>query len=320
MAKDSVFSQVLANNPEIIHRIFESLPEPTFLINRHGTYVEAWGGTDTKRHHDPSSIVGLDQFQVLPREKALWFLDVIRQVIQEQQPQELEYSLDPKELPCFEGVSGPDDLQYFSAFVIPISGEEKVLWTVRNITEYKVGMLKLASQQLELEKLTNIDHLTGVYNRYALDRLLPIEIQLASVRHNSAAIVMIDIDCFKELNDHLGHLQGDVALQKVSQIIQQWCGDIGTCFRFGGDEFLVVLQDIDKEACIKKAHQLLRLVESKKIPNPQSRLRPTLSVTVGIKHYQTLPESLNLEAFIGQADKALFFAKRQERGTVHIVG
>lgn len=82
MVEQSIFSRVIANNPAVIHHIFDALPEPTFLINGDGYYIEAWGGTDTSRHHDPANVIGLNQFEVLPHDKARWFSDVITQVIE----------------------------------------------------------------------------------------------------------------------------------------------------------------------------------------------------------------------------------------------
>ncbi len=70
MVEQSIFSRVIANNPSVVHHIFEALPEPTFLIDAEGYYIEAWGGTDSKRHHDPANLIGLNQYQVLPREKS----------------------------------------------------------------------------------------------------------------------------------------------------------------------------------------------------------------------------------------------------------
>lgn len=75
----SIFSSTIIANPEILQFIFQSLPEPTFLINKQGVYIEAWGGTDSERHHNPSYLVGLNQYDVLPAAQAAWFTDVIQQ-------------------------------------------------------------------------------------------------------------------------------------------------------------------------------------------------------------------------------------------------
>ncbi len=70
----SIFSSTIIANPEILQFIFQSLPEPTFLINKKGVYIEAWGGTDSERHHNPSYLVGLNQYDVLPQHRLLGLL------------------------------------------------------------------------------------------------------------------------------------------------------------------------------------------------------------------------------------------------------
>lgn len=70
----SIFSSTIIANPEILQFIFQSLPEPTFLINKQGVYIEAWGGTDSERHHNPSYLVGLNQYDVLPAVQAAFGL------------------------------------------------------------------------------------------------------------------------------------------------------------------------------------------------------------------------------------------------------
>ncbi|EHS1182395.1 diguanylate cyclase [Vibrio vulnificus] len=320
MVEQSIFSRVIANNPSVVHHIFEALPEPTFLIDAEGYYIEAWGGTDSKRHHDPANLIGLNQYQVLPREKAIWFSDVIQQVIQSQKPQELEYELHPKDLGCFDGVDGPTELQFFSAFVIPLMGEKKVLWTVRNITEYKMALRRLESQQLELERLSCLDHLTQLFNRYALEIHLPHALSKAAQSGHSAALFMVDIDCFKDLNDTFGHLTGDKALRMVAMTLKQWSGEKGIGFRYGGDEFLIFIQDISKQACEQKANELQSAVARLAIPNPQSQVANVLTVTIGVQFYPSLSEQCqDLEQFISKADKALFNAKNTQRGTIQFL-
>lgn len=313
----STFSTEIARNPDIMHALFDSQPEPTFMLDKTGTYIETWGGKDSKRHHDPSSLIGLNQYQVLPADKAIWFSQVIVDVIESQTPTELEYSLHPKSLPCFKGVEGPTELQHFNALVIPLLGTSYVLWTVRNITEYKRTLDTLARNQLELEKLTYMDHLTQVYNRYALDALLPDAIELAKTRLTGSAVLMIDIDCFKEYNDYYGHLMGDQVLKVVGQAIKTWSQPKDLCFRYGGDEFLVFTPDVTDSACLNRAEQLQQAIQQLNITHTASSVGKHLSITIGIQHCRVVPDDINAERFIAIADKALFFAKGQQRGSIH---
>ncbi|WP_176288367.1 diguanylate cyclase [Vibrio sp. JPW-9-11-11] len=314
---NSTFSAHLAHNPDLMHSVFEALPEPTFLIDKSGTYVEAWGGQDKKRHHDPAALIGLNQYQVLPPDKAIWFSQVIVDVLDSQRPSELEYSLDPKALPCFKGMDGPREVQHFSALVIPLPETSLVLWTVRNITEYKKALETMAEQQLELEKRTYVDHLTQVYNRYALDSLLPDAIELAKVKLTGCAVLMIDVDCFKEYNDFYGHLKGDEVLKAISHAIVRWSSSRELCFRYGGDEFLVFMPKVSQSECLARAHQLQQEIKALAIAHRASCVEDYLTATIGIQHCALVPEHMDAEQLIAIADKALFYAKSRQRGSIH---
>ncbi|PAR31973.1 GGDEF domain-containing protein [Vibrio metoecus] len=314
----SIFSSTIIANPEILQFIFQSLPEPTFLLNKQGVYLEAWGGTDSERHHNPSYLVGLSQYDVLPAAQAAWFTQVIVESIEQNCAKELEYEVDPTQLPCFQHVPGPTDKQYFSALVIPLPGTEMVLWTIRNISDYKHTVEKLAQHQLELEHLTHMDHLTQVYNRYAMDSLLPQALDIARLDKISAAILMIDIDCFKEYNDGYGHIQGDEVLRKISQTLRRWKSNLELCFRYGGDEFLIFMTGANIEQCQQRAEELMGMIANLHIPHHSSRVSDHVTITIGIRHCDLIEREMTAEKLVSVADKALFHAKHQQRGTIHM--
>ncbi|KQA27719.1 diguanylate cyclase [Vibrio metoecus] len=314
----SIFSSTIIANPEILQFIFQSLPEPTFLLNKQGVYLEAWGGTDSERHHNPSYLVGLSQYDVLPAAQAAWFTQVIVESIEQNCAKELEYEVDPTQLPCFQHVPGPTDKQYFSALVIPLPGTEMVLWTIRNISDYKHTVEKLAQHQLELEHLTHMDHLTQVYNRYAMDSLLPQALDIARLDKMSAAILMIDIDCFKEYNDGYGHIQGDEVLRKISQTLRRWKSNLELCFRYGGDEFLIFMTGANVEQCQLRAEELMGMIANLHIPHHSSRVSDHVTITIGIRHCDLIEREMTAEKLVSVADKALFHAKHQQRGTIHM--
>lgn len=318
MVNSSLFSEII-ENPELMRSLLESLPEPTFLINRDAIYVEALGGTDRNRHHDPTTLIGLSLYQVLPENKAAWFHQIIQEVVDSGQMQEFEYDLDLRVIAQFKDGSGPLDIQFFNALVIPLKNTEYVLWIVRNITAYKRTLERLSIHQLELEKLTNVDHLTQVYNRYAMDSLLPKALDKIKREQSSAAIFMIDLDCFKEYNDHYGHVNGDDVLRKIASTLQHWKGTDDLCFRYGGDEFLLFIADIDIKQCEQKALQLLNQVRELQIPHRYSRVSSYVSITIGIQYCEQIPTGITPEQFVSTADKALFHAKNQQRGTIHIL-
>ncbi|MGL4191818.1 MAG: GGDEF domain-containing protein [Vibrio sp.] len=315
----SILSTMIIANPKILQFIFQSLPEPIFLLNRQGVYLEVYGGSDSNRHHNPANLIGLNQYDVLPVAQATQFLSVIEQAIDQNCAKELEYEIDPTQLAYFNLALGPIEKQYFSALIIPLPGTEMVLWIIRNISNYKRSVEKLAQHQLKLEHLTHIDHLTQVYNRYAMDYLLPQALDTARQDNLSAALLMIDIDCFKEYNDEYGHLQGDEVLRQISQTLQRWKSEGELCFRYGGDEFLIFMTNVSAEQSQQRAKQLMSMVTELNIKHSRSRVSDHVTITIGIRHSDQLEPDVTTEKLVAVADQALFYAKHHQRGTVHIL-
>lgn len=111
----------------------------------------------------------------------------------------------------------------------------------------------LANQRLRsalLEKAL-FDSLTGLRNRHHLDEALHSQMALAVHTHTPLSCLMIDIDHFKTINDRYGHEAGDLVIKSVATIVQRAVRDIGMAFRYGGEEFLVLLPGIDEAG----AHQ-----------------------------------------------------------------
>jgi len=116
--------------------------------------------------------------------------------------------------------------------------------------------LALANQRLRsalLEKAL-FDSLTGLRNRHHLDEALHSQMALAVHTHTPLSCLMIDIDHFKAINDRYGHEAGDLVIKSVATIVQRAVRDIGMAFRYGGEEFLVLLPGIDEAG----AHQCAR--------------------------------------------------------------
>jgi PleD family two-component response regulator len=108
--------------------------------------------------------------------------------------------------------------------------------------------LALANQRLRsalLEKAL-FDSLTGLRNRHHLDEALHSQMALAVHTHTPLSCLMIDIDHFKAINDRYGHEAGDLVIKSVATIVQRAVRDIGMAFRYGGEEFLVLLPALTK--------------------------------------------------------------------------
>lgn len=160
--------------------------------------------------------------------------------------------------------------------------------------------------------LANHDGLTQAMNRrYFFERGEKI---LAQAKTSAFSIVMLDIDYFKQLNDRYGHHIGDLVLQHFSALIQQNLRDHDLFARIGGEEFVILLQDISANGAHNIANRLRYLIESTSIETPDGQ-HIHITASLGITH-QHLPQQHNLQNLMNQADQALYQAKNQGRNQV----
>ncbi len=153
------------------------------------------------------------------------------------------------------------------------------------------------------------DALTGLYNRRMLDHLLPQLIDHCLTEHKPLTLLMIDMDRFKALNDTLGHVAGDDILRVVGQIIHSTIreGDFG--FRYGGDEFAVVLPGCEAAAAKRVIDRLQSLVQEMGV-TLKGLLRPRLSIGLSTLADLAEPTGINL---IKRADERLYESKAAQR-------
>ena len=159
------------------------------------------------------------------------------------------------------------------------------------------------------------DPLTGVGNRAAMTTTLRRELEKAFRHNRSLAVIMMDIDHFKKINDKYGHSIGDYALQTLVECAEKSVRISDMIFRYGGEEFVIVLPETDEPGMLRLAKRIRRRVE--KLETRIQGQTITMTVSMGIA---TLQESDDEKTFIARADEALYQAKRDGRNCVRIAG
>ena len=165
-----------------------------------------------------------------------------------------------------------------------------------------------------LEMMTFHDQLTGLYNRMYLTNEIPLLIKQVARDNGTVGAIMIDIDYFKLFNDTYGHLEGDICLQKVAQIVSDTVKrPKDAVIRFGGEEFLVVLPYIDHQGTKLVAHQLVEAVANARIPHGKG-IENRVSISAGFAVWKaTDVVEDDVAALIEDADISLFEAKELGR-------
>ncbi|OZA42836.1 MAG: sensor domain-containing diguanylate cyclase [Hydrogenophilales bacterium 17-61-76] len=185
-----------------------------------------------------------------------------------------------------------------------------------DINERKKTEQKLLDLQKELEALSFKDGLTGVANRRMFDSILEIEWTQARRNNQPLSLIMLDIDYFKQYNDHYGHMQGDHCLKRMGQILTSAATrSRDFVARFGGEEFVLVLPETDEASAVKVAERCRNVLFKEQIPHANSPTNQILSVSIGVG---TIVPTHGDEpiAFIDKVDKRLYLAKQNGRNCI----
>ncbi len=173
--------------------------------------------------------------------------------------------------------------------------------------------LKLGETLEALRQLATRDQLTGLLNRREFDRIMAEEAERSRRFGHPLALVMVDIDHFKAVNDTHGHLAGDAVLREVAKTLTAQLRTVDRVARIGGEEFALVLVQTGRSAATEVAQRVVKAVAaSPVIIESGVSLRLTISAGLAV-----LPEDVSwLELLIGAADRSLYAAKRGGRNRV----
>lgn len=185
-----------------------------------------------------------------------------------------------------------------------VDGRKVSLGTIYDITDKKVYQKKIESQ-------ANNDFLTGLFNRMRCEQDLDRFIRLAELNGTEGALLYIDLDDFKHINDGLGHQYGDVLLKAISHSLQKIEGVENTCYRMGGDEFIVIIPDNSDG----RLEQIAKAVQS--IFMQPWYLKGEdyyCTMSMGIACFPT--DANSVQELIRKADMALFSAKKEGKNRI----
>jgi diguanylate cyclase (GGDEF)-like protein len=178
------------------------------------------------------------------------------------------------------------------------------------------NQLELKRQRDLLSRLSTLDGLTGIANRRALDDSLEREWRRATRSGRPLAVIMLDIDFFKNYNDTYGHGRGDECLRQVATALAETLerpADLAC--RYGGEEFVGVLPDTDLQGATVIAERVATAVRTLAIPHSASSVAPHVTVSIGVSVIQPAAGS-HPNALLETADRHLYKAKREGRDRV----
>ena len=179
----------------------------------------------------------------------------------------------------------------------------------------------LEEANLKLATLSMTDSLTGIPNRRRFDLVLVTELQRATRSGTPLALMMIDVDYFKNYNDYYGHQEGDACLRKVACLIEgnaRRSSDLVA--RYGGEEFVMLLPETDRISAMQLAESILASLVALNLPHARTPLtRKYVTASIGVAVAQP-NEQHKPEDFIRMADRAMYSAKELGRNRVVLFG
>lgn len=222
-----------------------------------------------------------------------------------------------------------------SAFVIAAEPthllviHQSVLWDMVNAShEFAKNLLVVLSERVrshnrfiadsygelrKFERHATTDALTGLSNRHTMEEAFLREIQRCEQDEKPVSLVMVDIDNFKVFNDQFGHIAGDRALSAVASILQHQFRPRDLIVRYGGDEFAVLLPEVDESLALSIADRVRKTVSGETGDGSDSLIQIPIRISMGIAELDT---GADLSVLIRAADAALYRAKNAGRNTV----
>jgi diguanylate cyclase (GGDEF)-like protein len=179
------------------------------------------------------------------------------------------------------------------------------------------GIVRLLENNTQLEKMVSVDRLTQVHNRNHYELQVPLEIERANRNRMNLAFLMIDIDDFKKVNDAFGHEVGDRVLRLVAQTVRRSLRKIDLLFRYGGEEFTVLLPGTGADSARRTAERIRGIVARAEHPMEDGR---KVKVTISIGGCIYPLQAQNENQLFRMADKALYAAKEEGKNRVIFSG
>ncbi|MTV41713.1 putative bifunctional diguanylate cyclase/phosphodiesterase [Duganella radicis] len=291
------------------HRaVLAAIPDTFFRMNKDGYYL------DYEQGHEASSVfatdicVGRHLSQVLPADIAGHMMEQVRAVLDTQHIRSLDYEL-PLPGPAPRVRQGehpaPPPSRHFEARLVA-TGPDEVLGLVRDISERK-------RSEEQIRRLAYCDSLTGIPNRQAFLETLEAELARSRKANKKFAVLFMDLDAFKRVNDTLGHHVGDELLQAVAERLCETIryGDLvsrspaNNLARLGGDEFTILIPELERvEDALNVAH---RVKEAMRQPFDLLEHEIFVTASIGISLYPEDGEDCN--SLLKYADTAMYHAK-----------
>ncbi|EWH09905.1 sensory box/GGDEF family protein [Catenovulum agarivorans DS-2] len=293
---------------ELLQNIIDSIDDLVFVKDRKFKYIACNQAFCDFVGKQPNQVIGFFDEDLFVDKKIIdWFREWDSKLFYQDTAQRMEEwcTLADGTKVLFDTVKYPFKNEH---------GETVALVGIsRDITEKKRCLEKIELLNQKLLYTSNHDVVTKIHNRRYFNETFEVSFMNAVISQNQVAVLLIDIDYFKQYNDRYGHLAGDDCLLRVAQTLDEVFAEYDSIVaRFGGDEFIIALNkatELDVQQLANHCHETLKRLE---LTNSASLIDDLITLTIGA--YVAIPDACDtVFSFIESADKALYQAKKQGR-------
>jgi diguanylate cyclase (GGDEF)-like protein len=278
--------------------------------------IQVWNTfMENRSGRQPNEVHGKIFFSLFPEVEEEWFRHKVESVatlgtpaftIWEQRPYLVRFK-------NYQPITGQEEFMYQNTVLLPLHGVnttvEHICLIIYDVTNVATNKQQLQAVNQQLKHLSRTDRLTGLNNRGYWEECLQHEYARHRRYQSMAALVMFDIDHFKAVNDTYGHQAGDKVIQAVAEVMREQVRDTDYPGRYGGEEFVVLLPDVDSAGAMLFAERLRQRIESLLVTYENQSIPFTISLGVADLSYPTNGH----QQLIERADQALYASKEGGR-------
>jgi diguanylate cyclase (GGDEF)-like protein len=205
---------------------------------------------------------------------------------------------------------------HFAMFSAPSEISTDVLKVLSKFTASHLDIIQRFEDLYKTHELIHIDDVTGLYNQRKLYKDLTLLVDKFQKEKDPFCVLFVDIDYFKKVNDMYGHLVGTKLLESVARDIKSLLRDSDISYRYGGDEFVVILVNSDSNAGKIVGERILQLIKERMydVEFRTEKKKIQLSVSIGVAEFPT--DAVNSQEILSIADRMMYEAKESGRGVV----
>ena len=218
----------------------------------------------------------------------------------------------------YRPITGSADYMYQNITLIPLLSSDNEVHQIGvliyDVTDIATNKIKLECANTKLLNLSRTDHLTQLNNRGAWETDLEKEFHRFRRSKHSCCVVMFDIDHFKKVNDTYGHQAGDEVIRRTAKLLKETMRKSDVAGRYGGEEFGVILPDIDEKDALVFTERLRKKIEAELVEHEGF----TINITISLGVSQLNDDCDSYQTWLEQADQALYVCKESGRNQSHI--